>query len=643
MPTVNTSAAQPARTPAMNERDNEQLSAYLDGELLPDEAALVESQLAASPEWQAARSELERADRLLIEWHDTPPPRAEIPENFERPSVESSIRLPLLVAIVLLVVIAILVAVVWRTPSNSPAVSSVPDVETGQDAPESPSRVEPQEETVTTPEPAAEPTPDPDVAAEEPLGLALAGTVLGQSPAAVLRDTKTGVEKVYRVGDEVKDDVTLTEVYEKEVMLDRNGETIRLTLGALTMEAPPERKVSGLWRVVLAMDGQIENYGDVLTFEHEGQHIEVMDEDGESFAAGTLEDRDLMLQFTEGDGVYVLRGELARTLDYVVMRFQGDTPFGRDVDPESLELRFTRVPDDEQTVLATLVDREREAREIRDALMAYARDHENLFPARLDMLVPDELESSSLFTTNEKRRVIYDGRHRIAVPDLAAAPRFDSFQPYLPLGERWKAYDALLRTQYGGDEWLESATILTVDYSEPRVTYTVTARGDLHQEVHENGGRANASVPDNGTINAWITQDQQNLQQLGLYIRMFQNENEGYTPGGWVSIFPEYFTDPLVLTSPKDDPGTNSYIYLYPGTHIADLVAERAGDPDIWTNDRETADAIASEIPILLNRTDFPGPEPGRNVLYLDWHVAYVPRDSDEWRTYVEPHLRGNR
>jgi prepilin-type processing-associated H-X9-DG protein len=73
------------------------------------------------------------------------------------------------------------------------------------------------------------------------------------------------------------------------------------------------------------------------------------------------------------------------------------------------------------------------------------------------------------------------------------------------------------------------------------------------------------------------------------------------------------------------------------------LVAEQAGDPDIWTNDRETADAIASEIPILLNRTDYPGPEPGRNVLYLDGHVAYVPRDSDEWRTYVEPHLRGNR
>jgi prepilin-type processing-associated H-X9-DG protein len=627
----------------MNERDSEQLSAYLDGELLPDEAAHVEAQLAASPKWQAARIEMERADRLLRGCHELPPARPEISESIARPGVEPSIRLPLVAAVVLLVVIAILVAVVWRSPADSPAVSSVPAVDTGQDAPESPSRVELREEPGAKPEPAAEPPSEPDVVAEEPLGLALAGTVLGQSPAAVLRDTKNGDEKVYRVGDAVRDDVTLTDVYEKEVVLDRNGETIRLTLGPLTMEAPPERKVSGLWRVVLAMDGQIENYGDVLTIEQDGQHIVVTDEDGESFATGTLEDRDLMLQFKEGHGVFVLRGELARTLDYVVMRFQGDTPFGSDVDPESLELRFTKVPDDEQTILRTLGEREREAREIRDALMAYALDHENLFPATLDMLVPDELESSSPYTTNEERRVTYDGQHRIALPDLAGVPRFDSFQPYLPLGERWRAYDELLRAQYGGDEWLEPATILTVEYSEPRVTYTVTARGDLHQKVHENEGRANASVPDSGTINAWITQDQQNLQQLRIFIQMFQNENEGYSPGGWVSIFPEYLTDPSILTSPKDDPGTNSYLYLHPGAQLQDLVAEEAGDPNVWINDRETADAIASEIPILLNRTDFPGPEPGRNVLYLDWHVAYVPRDSDEWRTYVEPHLRGNR
>ncbi|MCL4693152.1 MAG: hypothetical protein KJ060_11660 [Candidatus Hydrogenedentes bacterium] len=568
---------------------------------------------------------------------DTP---ADLAEHHEPPRAFLAVA----IGVILLLVIAILSTFYFLRPTQSPATPTVsagelepsPDLPPVPDLPPEPAAEAIDDQAEASPTSAPEPEP-------EPLDLALAGTVLGGSPAAVLRDTVTGQQKVYRVGDVVKEGVTLTEVYEKEVVLDRDGESFRLTLGPFSMEAQPPRGIDGLWKVVLAMDGSVEDYGDLLTFHQDGDRVEVTDEHGETFASGTLDERELMLQFKEGDGLFVLRGELAWSQDYVVMKFDGATPYGDGVDPESLELRFTKVPEDEEAILATLRERKQEVEQIRNALMAYARDHEGLFPATLDMLMPGELSRSTPYTTNEERRVTYDGQHRIAVPNLAEAPRFDTFRQYLPLGERLTAYDEVLRTQHGGDEWLEPATILTIEYTGPSVTYTVTARGDLHEQVHQDGWRANDTVPDEGTINAWITQDQKNLQQLRIIMQMFQNENENYTPGGWVSVYPEYMTDPSVLTSPKDEPGTNSYLYLYPGTQVHDLIAQRAGDPDIWQNDRATADAIASEIPILLNRTDFPGLEPGRNVLYLDWHVSYVPKDSDEWRTYVEPHLRGKQ
>jgi prepilin-type processing-associated H-X9-DG protein len=634
----------------MTEHEFEQLSAFLDGELLPDEAAQVEARLADSEEWQAAREQLERADLLVRRCMEVAPPLPELPGRVVSPrsGTGPAMRTPLLVAVVLLVVLAILVPVLWTGTTEVPAVPTKPGAEqevtvVARPAPpvEPLGRGEAAEPALASQSDAPSAPPDPEPT--DALALALAGTVLGQSPAAVIRDVRTGDQKVYRVGDDVRDGVTLVEVSEKEVLLDKDGESIRLTLGALTVEPPMERSISGLWRVILAIDGQEENFDDLLTFAQEGERVGVADEQGEPFATGTLVERELMLQFEEGGAVYVLRGRLEWTLDSVVMRFQGPTPYGDSVDPDSLELRFTRIPDDEQTVLGTLDEREREVRAIRDALVAYARDHEMLFPVTLDMPVPEHLDSPEVFATAGDRRVTYDGQRRLATLELASAPRFDTYQAHLTLGERLKAYDEMLRKQYGGDAWLSPATILTVEYSDPGVTYTVNARGDMHEKLHGTGRRVNATVPEQSEINSWITQDQNNLQQLRIVIQMFQNEHEGYSPGGWVSTYPEYLTDPSVLTSPKDDPGTDSYLYLYPGAQLRDLVAGQAGDPAVWTNDRQAAEAIASEIPIVLNRTDYPGPEPGRNVLYLDWHVAFVPRDSDEWRTYIEPHLRRSR
>ena len=122
---------------------------------------------------------------------------------------------------------------------------------------------------------------------------------------------------------------------------------------------------------------------------------------------------------------------------------------------------------------------------------------------------------------------------------------------------------------------------------------------------------------------------------MGIIIKMFANEHPEYTPPGWNTVYPEYLKDPRILTSPKDEPFTDSYLYLFPATHIKELAREYAARPD----DPASVNEARSTIPILLNKTDFPGPEPGRNVLFLDGHVEYIRTDSDRWRNDILPFI----
>ena len=62
--------------------------------------------------------------------------------------------------------------------------------------------------------------------------------------------------------------------------------------------------------------------------------------------------------------------------------------------------------------------------------------------------------------------------------------------------------------------------------------------------------------------------------------------------------------------------------------------------PDASPEEVAQARRIAqSQIPVMLNRTDFPGPSPGRNVAFLDGHVEYVRTGTDQWNEEIAPYL----
>jgi prepilin-type processing-associated H-X9-DG protein len=189
--------------------------------------------------------------------------------------------------------------------------------------------------------------------------------------------------------------------------------------------------------------------------------------------------------------------------------------------------------------------------------------------------------------------------------------------------------------------------LVEVTYGDP---YQVTT-------LNVHGGSTSRSITDEALIAApqsaieearWqalVASDQNNLKQLGLINKMFANENCMYTIPGFCTVFPEYLTDPGVLTSPWDEPGTVSYELLFPAVTEEELeelgiqYLESKGDVD--PNNPALSAQAQSVVPLIFNTTDIPaiGDSPAaRNVLFLDGHVERLTLDAFEER--VGPFLR---
>ena len=137
-------------------------------------------------------------------------------------------------------------------------------------------------------------------------------------------------------------------------------------------------------------------------------------------------------------------------------------------------------------------------------------------------------------------------------------------------------------------------------------------------------------------INAQNASSQNNMKQLGIIVKMYQSERNGYTPPGWLTVYPEFATNIDIFTAPWDAPGTASYELIFPAVHEDDLIAlarQLTVDPEVIARDGWEL----SQVPLVYEVQGVPGARDGRNVLFADGHVEYI-RDR-EWNERIQPYL----
>jgi prepilin-type processing-associated H-X9-DG protein len=99
---------------------------------------------------------------------------------------------------------------------------------------------------------------------------------------------------------------------------------------------------------------------------------------------------------------------------------------------------------------------------------------------------------------------------------------------------------------------------------------------------------------------------------------MFMNEVPGeYSPGGWMTCYPEFLPERRILTCPSTEPGVMSYRMTWPTANEQEF---RQLHRDLTGGDDPRFQAY---VPMVVEVNEC-GASGGRNVLFLDGHVEYI-------------------
>jgi RNA polymerase sigma factor (sigma-70 family) len=397
-------------------------------------------------------------------------------------------------------------------------------------------------------------------------------------------------------------------------------------------ERPPTVEDFGdLWAYSL-------RYGDVVKTENvlesrwvklrvQGWQLTAAYEEGQLLAEGKRDGRLVTLDLFESDNeVLPMTGQFNEA--FTELRAQGKRY------RSTVYAVFTRLTQAQIQSRALAEEQSGHVKLLYDILRRYADDHGGGFPPELGQLVPDYVEDLQDFASTEDRKVEYDPKAGIK-PRKGSGLQDISMTSEVPYPDQLVALEKSLQEHYGVAIFFPKP-LLRVTYQKPRLIVTASPWGNIETEAAEERTRTNAR---GGSPTQEDLRDScaENLKQLALITRMFDHEMENYIQGGWWSTYPEYLTDPSVLTCPLDPPGTISYTLLFPATHVS-FFDEIAGAVSGIPLEEIVPGSGQAVVPLIIEQSVHNGDQPGRVTAFVDGHVEFVRLE--EWDEAVTPYLK---
>ncbi|MBX7257592.1 MAG: zf-HC2 domain-containing protein [Candidatus Hydrogenedentes bacterium] len=621
------------------------VSAYLDGELSETERRTFETHVQGCSECEEELQRLRRVVAMSIAYVPPMDLHVRVMSRIRQEDASSrsiSWRRYRRVALVAAAVAVLVVGLgFWWMRGPNPATSlpmvvHAPDSELNRDG-GTPAPKESQRREV------AQDTSQQEKFAETTaLPFRLVGTVAGGTPQAILVSTETNKQAVVGIGTQIAPGVVVKEIRQGEVVLDDNGTEVTLTKSATLTTAGPN--LAGVWKVQVSRDGEKTDEFELVA-SVSGTAIEMRSTDNpkEPPISGTLAGLKFKLARVTEDEALVVEGTATEDGQHLTATAVTSDPRGQG-EQVTYEVKGDKL--DSKTVLAAVERKMRmgevneELRSLYPPFRAYAEANDLAMPNAPADLAPDYAADVSGYASTPDRRVTYHAGLSLVDTSIHKEPSYSGTLD--EVAGQMIAHEQKLRQLYGNDIPV-APVLLEVAYPQEKLIGTVTVNG-IVSVVDE----SNAEPSSRGPIAAQRASDQNNLKQLGLVVKMYQNEHKyECTPPGWLSVYPEYLTDPNVLTSPWDQPGTASYDYFFPARSQKELLqvaAEVSGDPRLVGIDLSNVEnpatiaKLQSEVPLAANKHDIPGEaEARRNVLFLDGHVECVTMD--QWEERVAPFI----
>ena len=271
-------------------------------------------------------------------------------------------------------------------------------------------------------------------------------------------------------------------------------------------------------------------------------------------------------------------------------------------------------------------------RELLTHLHDYARANKGDFPEDLQALYPRHVLDLERLQSNKTRSLIYHRPPSLYIYETAKSATAVTSQEDLLAIERY------LIEQYG-NFFRANALVLESEHFESGIRVGLTFSGqrvDLAEEEQAKREHKSDANIAKARQEALLASCQNNMKQLGLSFKMFENEQAAEMfPPGFHAMYPEYLPDLNVLTCPSSDPGDISYEVVFPAATEAALL-DFGRQIEGVGNDPTDHAFISATVPLIIETDECSG-SGKRGVLFLDGHAETLT--DDEWQIRVAPYL----